>query len=268
MPQLQDSSLLSGVETLSKWIEPRHALLLRMLLDSSDNGIQLQGSSAGLERIHRVLDEMRRDTRIAFFEFRKKWDPRLDMGALIPLLERNQWILANPMGGVTLPGKGTRKEVRLLYLQILHDMVSDCGRQWASLSGRLQGIQTALVADWHREALSENGTRVLPTLEAAIRTAEFDTWKSLRLSLGEMAEEIFVRTVGRWAGRQFADAQSLILDIVKPWESWHASGNGFIGFTQVFSSLVEEMAMAMMNHYDQKWELLFRGFNQPIGKSH
>jgi hypothetical protein len=251
----------AGIELLAGWVDPRHALLLRALLDAPESEVRLPGCSAPLQRVGMVLEGLRRDARLAYAEFREKWVSRLDAEALVHFLERGQWFVPHPRGGVALIGRGSRKEARMLYLQTLHDMATDCARQWASLGGRLQAFQTSFAADWHRESVSGNETRVLPALEAAFRNSEFEAWKSLRLSLGEIGEEAFVSAVGRWENRSFPDPVSLVRGIAAPWRHLDPGGNGFIGFSKALSQLAENLALAMLEHYDRKWELFLRGFS-------
>jgi hypothetical protein len=259
-PAARDAASDAGIDALAAWMDPRHTLLLRTLLEGANTAPALPGSPATLGRISEVLDDLRRDTRLKFAEFRDKWTPRLETAALIPFLRRNQWFVPHPQGGIALVGKGSRKEAKMLYLQILHDMVSDCARQWSGLAGRLQVFQTAFAADWHREAVKDNETRMLPVLEAALRSAEFDAWKSFRLGLGDIAEEAFTRAVGRWEGRRFADPETLVRDLAAPWRDLDGAQNGFIGFMRALSRLAERLSLGMLDHYDRKWELFLRGF--------
>src|SRR5690606_5061199 len=138
-------------------------------------------------------------------EFRERWDARLEPRALLPFLNRNQWIVPHPEGGVVLTGKGMRKEARMLYLQTGHDMATDCARQWASFAGRLQAFQASFASEWHAAAVQpqDDATRLLPTLEATLRDAEFEAWKKMRLSLGEVAEEAFIKAVLKWETRPY-----------------------------------------------------------------
>ena len=248
-----------GTEVLAAWMEPRHTLLLRTLLERTEGLPRLRGSSVLLQRVGDLLDELRADTRLRFSEFRGKWTPRLEAACLLPFLQRNQWVMPHPEGGVMLAGKGTRKEAKMLYLQTLHDMASDCARQWSGVSGRWQALQSEFALHWHREVVDEDETRLLPTLEAALRTAEMDGWKSLRHSLGDMAEEAFARAVGRWEGRRFTDPESLVREAPAPWRELDPAGNGFIGFMLALSRLAEKLSLAMLDHYDRKWDLYLRG---------
>jgi len=141
-------------------------------------------------------------------------------------------------------------------------MVSDAARQWASLAGRLQALQETFAETWLHELPSEGAYRIQPVLEATLREAELQAWKSLRLSLGGMAEEAFVRAVARWEHRRFISPESLVREVATPWRKQDVSrnGNGFIGFMRVLSGLAERLTFLMLDHYDRKWELLLRGF--------
>jgi len=260
--------------SLAGWMDPRHTLLLRTLLDRTED-LRLGGSAAVMRGTHRILDDLRRDTRLKFAEFREKWEARLEAKALLPFLTRNQWIeeYKAPEGavdsgvtgvaltGVVLTGKGGRKEARMLYLQTAHDMATDCARQWASLAGRLQAFQTSFAAEWHAIVVTadDDATRLLPVLEAALREAEFDAWKAMRLTLGDVAEEAFVRAAAKWETRVFPDSLALINGTLHPWVASGLAGNGFSGFMRALSVLAEKLSLAMLDHYERKWDLFLRG---------
>jgi hypothetical protein len=254
--------------TLAGWMDARHTLLLRTLLDRTE-AVRLQGSAGVMRGTHRILEDLRRETRLKFAEFREKWEARLEAKALLPFLVRNQWIEAyRPpedasavATGVVLTGKGGRKEARMLYLQTAHDMATDCARQWASLAGRLQAFQASFAAEWHAHAVAaeDDATRLLPVLEAALRDAEFDAWKAMRLALGDVAEEAFVRAAVRWETRVFPDAAALVHGTLHPWTASGLAGNGFSGFMRALSALAEKLSLAMLEHYERKWDLFLRG---------
>ena len=149
----------------------------------------------------------------------------------------------------------------MLYLQTAHDMATDCARQWASLAGRLQAFQTSFASEWHAAVVTadDDATRLLPVLEAALREAEFDAWKAMRLALGDVAEEAFVRAAARWETRVFPDATALIHGTLHPWVKDGLGGNGFSGFMQALAVLAEKLSLAMLDHYERKWDLFLRG---------
>lgn len=259
--------LASGLAGLSTWMEPRHTLLLRTLLDRTDtvHAPAVPTVSAGVAR---VLDGLRRDTRLKFAEFRERWDARLEPRALLPFLNRNQWIVPHPDGGVVLAGKGMRKEARMLYLQTGHDMATDCARQWASIAGRLQAFQASFAAEWHAAAVGpDDASRLLPTLEATLRDAEFETWKALRLALGDVAEDAFIRAVLKWETRPFPDEEALVRGTLHPWVSHSASRNGWAGLMRALSHLGERLTLSMLDHYQRKWELYLRGLPETAASS-
>jgi hypothetical protein len=245
---------------LSAWMEPRHTLLLRTLIDRTET-VHAAGAPAVAQGVSRVIEGLRKDARLKYSEFRERWEARLEPRALLPFLTRNQWIVPHDEGGVVLTGKGMRKEARMLYLQTGHDMATDCARQWASLAGRLQAFQTSFAAEWHAAVVmpEDDATRLLPTLEATLRDAEFEAWKKMRLSLGEIAEEAFIKAVLKWETRPFADEEALVRGLLHPWVRLSATRNGWAGYMRVLSFLGERMALAMLDHYQRKWELYLRG---------
>jgi hypothetical protein len=271
-----------AIAELAAWMEPRHTLLLRTLLDRTPD-IRAVGAPAVARGAHRVLEGLRRDIRLKYGEFRDRWEARLEPKALLPFLNRNQWIQPYAPEGeagaggeekeaieavetrVVLAGKGGRKEARMLYLQTGHDMATDCARQWASLAGRLQVFQSSFASEWHAAVVvaDDDATRLLPTLEAALRDAEFEAWKKLRLSLGELAEEAFINAALRWETRPFANPEALVRGTLHPWVAHSPSRNGWSGFMRVLSYLGERMALSMLDHYERKWELYLRGLPEP-----
>lgn len=258
----------AAVGALAAWMEPRHTLLLRTLLDRAATP-RLEPAPAVAQGVNRVIEGLRRDARLKYAEFRERWDARLDPKAILPFLNRNQWIVPHPEGGVTLTGKGGRKEARMLYLQTGHDMATDCARQWASLAGRLQVFQSSFAAEWHAATVKadDDATRLLPTVEAALRDAEFETWKKMRLSLGDLAEEAFIKAVMRWETRVFPDAEALVRGTLHPWVRLGPGGNGWTGFMRALSRVGERMSLAMLDHYERKWELYLRGLPAQVGVS-
>jgi len=250
----------AALAELAAWMEPRHTLLLRTLIDRTTD-VQAVGVPAVAQGVARVIEGLRQDARLKYSEFRERWDARLEPKALLPFLTRNQWIVPHEDGGVVLTGKGMRKEARMLYLQTGHDMATDCARQWASLAGRLQAFQTSFASEWHAAAVmkDDDASRLLPTLEATLRDAEFEAWKKMRLSLGEIAEEAFIKAVLKWETRPAADEEALVRGLLHPWVKNASGRNGWAGYMRALSSVAERMALAMLDHYQRKWELYLRG---------
>lgn len=257
----------AALARLAGWMEPRHTLLLRTLVDRTDTA-RSSGAPAVARGVHRVLYDLARDTRLKYAEFRERWELRLAPQSLLPFLTRNQWIAPHAAegaeegaGGVVLAGKGGRQEARMLYLQTGHDMATDCARQWASIGGRLQAFEASFAAEWHAAVVraDDDATRLLPALEATLRDSELDAWKKMRLSLGELAEEAFIQAAMRWETRVFPDAEALIRGTLAPWVRYSPSRNGWSGFMRALSQVAESMTHAMLAHYGRKWDLYLRG---------
>ena len=258
---------------LASLADSNHSILIRGLLDS-DIGASgnnrtspsnrdrspggLSASPGAYALVEDGLEALRDDALWKFREFRDKWRKRLGLVQLLPFLQRNQWIAPAEGGGFVLVGKGMRKEAKMLYLQSLHDMASDAERQVSFLGGRMFRLDGEAADLWHRETVTGNLSRVLPALEASLRSGEAEVFKKLRLMLGDLAQETFTERVGRWDRRVHATEDELFRNIAAPW--YHPRyQSGFQGFMESFTDLAEALCGAMFDHYAGKWDLFLRG---------
>ncbi|MDB5102795.1 MAG: hypothetical protein JWP91_484 [Fibrobacteres bacterium] len=245
--------------------DPNHSILIRALLDReslpvSDTASDFSGLSAGPSAYSMVQDRIERireESSLKFMEFRDKWRKRLAFVQLHPFLQRNQWF-QQEIGGYSLVGKGTRKEAKMLYLQSLHDMASDGERQVSALSGHMFRLQGELAAVWHRESITDDRSKLLPALEAALRAGEAELFKRLRLSLGDLALETFTERVAKWDKRIYGSEEEMFRGIAWPWLSARYR-SGFEGFMETFADLSEAICESMIVHYEGKWDLMLRG---------
>jgi hypothetical protein len=245
--------------------DPNHSILIRALLDReslpvSQTASDFSGLSAGPSAYAMVQDRMdriREESALKFLEFRDKWRKRLAFVQLHPFLQRNQWF-QQEIGGYSLVGKGTRKEAKMLYLQSLHDMASDGERQVSALSGHMFRLQGELAAVWHRESVTDDRSKLLPALEAALRAGEAELFKRLRLSLGDLALETFTERVAKWDKRIYGSEEELFRGIAWPWLNVRYR-SGFEGFMETFADLSESICAVMLDHYQGKWDLMLRG---------
>jgi hypothetical protein len=262
---LSRSATLASVARLA---DPNHSILIRALLDreslsasaASTAAVAFDGLSSGPEAYGMIAeraDRIREEAAFKFLEFRDRWRKRLAWIQLGPFLQRNQWFQAVE-GGFAASGKGTRKDSKMLYLQALHDMASDCERQVSFLTGHMVRLQGDLAAVWHRESVRDDRSKLLPALEAALRGGEAELFKRLRLSLGDLAQETFVERVAKWDKRVFASEEELFRAMAWPWQNPRYR-SGFDGFMEAFADLAEALCAAMLAHYEAKWDLFLRG---------
>lgn len=255
----------SALAAVARISDPNHSILIRALLDREAllearsvapfEGLSAAPSAYALvaERSERVREE----SAFKFLEFRERWRKRLAWIQLGPFLQRNQWYQAVE-GGFAASGKGTRKDSKMLYLQSLHDMASDCERQVSFLSAHMFRLQGDLAAVWHRESVRDDRSKLLPALEAALRGGEAEIFKRLRLSLGDLAQETFIERVGKWEKRIHASEEDLFRAMAWPWQHPRYR-SGFEGFMETFADLAEALSAAMFDHYEAKWNLFLRG---------
>lgn len=245
--------------------DPNHSILIRALLDreamsGAGPSAPFDGLSAGPSAYAMVSDRMariREEAAVKFLEFRERWRKRLAWIQLGPFLKRNQWYQESEVG-FSAAGKGTRKDSKMLYLQSLHDMASDCERQVSFLGAHLFRLQGDLAAAWHRESVRDDRSKLLPALEAALRGGEAELFKRLRLSLGDLAQETFMDRVGKWDKRIYPGEEELFRSMAWPWEHPRYR-SGFEGYMEAFADLAEALCAAMFAHYEAKWDLFLRG---------
>lgn len=252
----------------SDWMDSQYTLVLRGLLDALPPGSapDTRPRAAAVEAYASSLKHfswVKADIHLKFSEFREKWRLRLDEAVLQPLLQRNGWMQPHPQGGFGLPGKGTHKEVRMLYLQSLHDMASDAERQVAAFAGRIQALQKDLATLWHGAALADNAARLLAALEIVFRQGEADAFKAMRLGIGDYAQKIFIRRMAKWEGEPYADPSAWFRSLAQPWMmNTHGVPNGFQGFMEGLSRYAEGLSLAMTDHYARKWRHFLAGLAQ------
>lgn len=255
----------AALASVARLADPNHSILIRALLDRESMvpaaaPAHFEGLSSGPEAYGMIADRadrIREEAAFKFLEFRERWRKRLAWIQLGPFLHRNQWFQAVE-GGFAASGKGTRKDSKMLYLQSLHDMASDCERQVSFLTGHMVRLQGDLAAVWHRESVRDDRSKLLPALEAMLRGGEAELFKRLRLSLGDLAQETFVERVAKWDKRIFATEEELFRSMAWPWQHPRYR-SGFDGFMEAFADLAEALCAAMLAHYEAKWDLFLRG---------
>ena len=264
-PALAAPGPQAALAAVARLADPNHSILIRALLDRESlteamPAAPFEGLSAAPSAYAMVAERaarIREESAFKFLEFRERWRKRLAWIQLGPFLQRNQWY--QPLiGGFVAAGKGTRKDGKMLYLQSLHDMASDCERQVSSLSAHLFRMQGDLAAVWHRESVHDDRSKLLPALEAALRGGESELFKRLRLSLGDLAQETFVERVGKWEKRIHGSEEDLFRAMAWPWMHPRYR-SGFEGFMETFADLAEALCAAMFAHYEAKWDLFLRG---------
>lgn len=282
-PQKNKGSAAEALQVLAGLLENNYAILLRGLLSAPSSAMSgalpsipasappvapvgarsaeafpLSASPQTRERARKVFASLESDTDAKFGEFHEKWTRRLTFPLLGPFLRRNQWI-EQDAEGFFLRGKGTRKESKMLYLQTLHDMASDCERTISALSGLLFRLQNDIAAAWVEESVGSEASKALPALEMGIRLREFEIFKRIRLSLGDLAQEKFMDEVKNWSRLRQPTEEELFRRIAAPWYRPPQAPNGFIGFMKIFADFSSAFSREMQGHYRRKWDLLLAG---------
>src|SRR5690606_13034422 len=126
--------------------------------------------------------------------------------------------------------------------------------------GRLQAFQAAFAAEWHAAVVGpDDASRLLPTLEATLREAEFEAWQTMRLALGDVAVGACIQAGLERASRTPPAEAPHGRGTPRPGVRSSRSANGWTGFMRALSHPGERLTLAMLDHYQRKWELYLRG---------
>ncbi len=244
-------------------MDTSYSVALRELMESLKN-IQLRNSSSlseasrTLEFSRRQFSELEKEQEPRFLEFKSKWRERLSRPVLEPFLERNRWYFETG-GGFAMVGKGARRESKLLYLQSLHDMVVDAEKMMSATSGKIHRLQEQIVTRWHDESIRNESSKLLPALEASIRTLEFDVFKKIRLKTAELAQELFITKVTKWEKRIYPSKDALYRAAAWPWYLPGVNESGFEGFLNFSADYAEAFCYQITEYFETKWEIFLRG---------
>ena len=170
----QDRS--SELSNLSQAMDVRWSIALNEHLDAAET---LPEESAGSDMISNgtaawklaaedfpiILEEYRGK----FREFRFKWMQRFATDEITRMLSQNQYILHDDSGWFF---SANAEKLRNLYFSTIHLMVGDAEKLLVNLSGRVEHIQDKLSRMWYRESALDAVSKVLPSLEAALRSSE------------------------------------------------------------------------------------------------
>lgn len=256
----------SELSNLSQAMDVRWSIALNEHLDAAET---LPEESAGSDMISNgtaawklaaedfpiILEEYRGK----FREFRFKWMQRFATDEITRMLSQNQYILHDDSGWFF---SANAEKLRNLYFSTIHLMVGDAEKLLVNLSGRVEHIQDKLSRMWYRESALDAVSKVLPSLEAALRSSEYALTARLRASLANVSRKRFMAEFrqGR-EKRYFPTARSCAKNLGAN-SANIAYENAFLAFTDDFCDYAEGVSLYIGKWYSEKWLLYLRGFSR------
>lgn len=204
-----------------------------------------------------ILDEYRQK----FAEFRAKWMQRFSTGEICRMLLQNQYVVHDDDGWFYA---APAEKLRNLYFSTVHLMVGDAEKLLVNLSGRVEHIQEKLSRLWYRESALDASSKVLPTIEASLRSGEYALTSRLRASLSQVARKRFMAEFKPSRERKrFAEAGSCARSVGANLSNI-AYENAFLAFTDDFCDYACGLTLFLGGWYRDKWLLYLRGFSRGL----
>lgn len=202
-----------------------------------------------------ILDEYRQK----FDEFRAKWMQRFATDEITRMLLQNQYLLRDDDGWIYA---APADKLRNLYFSTIHLMVGDAEKLLVNLSGRVEHIQEKLSKLWYRESAVDAASKILPSLEAALRSSEYALTSRLRASLSGISRKRFMAEFKPSREKRHFSSATACARNVGANLSNIAYENAFLAFTDDFCDYARGITLFIGKWYRDKWLLYLRGFSR------
>ncbi len=252
MPRQDDATIFDG---LSQRFDPGHAVVLRGLLDmeTSPSARPVPELSQALEIRFEALTNELRDK---FTALERDFPERFGVSILGKRLEETGWFKPVVMGWETT-GRGSRKDLRTIYLLVYRDLMAECERVLVQCQSRCDHLDDLASRQWLAQAL-DNGERIPACLEEGLRPTESERLKVWRNFATKAGEDAFCQVLaGKWEKILAADLATLQMVAARPWADTRE--NGFSGFARRYVHFCRAIAEAMVWLSRSRWQLHLRG---------
>lgn len=259
---------ISELASLSQSMDIRWSIALYEHLDAAESKPEEMMSGSEMisygnaawklasEDFPAILEEYRQK----FEEFRAKWMQRFATDEISRLLSQNQYVLKDDAGWFY---SAPAEKLKTLYYSTIHLMEGDAEKLLVNFSGRIEHIQDILSRMWYRESAVDAVSKILPSLEAALRSSEYELVARLRASLTEISRKRFLAEFkpAREKARHFQTMRACAKNVGAN-ASNIAYENAFLAFTDDFCDYVQGIALFIGKWYRDKWLLYLRGFSR------
>lgn len=246
------------LDHLSGHFESAHAVVLRGLLDTGD--LPALGARPELSRTIRTrFDALRSDVRDRLRAIQSDLPQRFSAGTLGERLRETGWYRQSlATGSWETTGKGSRKELRAVFLLAYHDLSAELERalvQCQSRCDHLDDLVSRQCLDIEGEG---NAPRIAMCLVEGLRPAESERRKAWRMRFPLETEARFCSAMaGQWEKRSAPDLATLHRMVAAPW--CDARMDGFTGFAVRFLRFADVLAETMIWFSVGRWNTILSG---------
>lgn len=262
---------LKMLERIGVDFDPNYTILLKENLDQvqQDSSHPIETVSESPRENKQVTQEfnnLSRELRQQFSEFRTKWAQRYTVDAFVPRLEMGNWLVKEKQG-FKINVNNKAKDLKDFYLHDIHLMVGDAEKLLVTTCSRCLRIQNQISQSWY-QAMKEQGggemrpiSKLLPSLELGLREMEEKEIRRIRDAIKLLAEKRFREGVKRAGSHYYKTPQAAYRNLGASWNSLGVWDTGYRAYMEEFVDFSQGVCLEMSSWYYQKWNLFTRGWS-------
>lgn len=246
------------LDHLSGHFDPAHAVVLRGLLDTGDH--PALGARPELARTIRTrFDALRSDVRDRLRPIQSDLPQRFSAGTLGERLRETGWYRQSlATGAWETTGKGSRKELRAMFLLAYHDLSAELERVLVQCQSRCDHLDDLVSRQCLELEGDGNSARIAMCLAEGLRPGESERRKAWRMRFAHEAEARFCSAMaGHWEKRSAPDLATLHRMAAAPWTD--ARFDGFTGFAVRYLRFADVLAETMIWFSLGRWNTILSG---------
>jgi hypothetical protein len=258
LPRQDDAVVFDG---LSQRFDSGHAVVLRGLLDSQEPPSAKPMAELG-QALETRFTALANELRDKFAAIERDIPERFGVAIMGKRLQEAGWFKQVVTGWETT-GKGSRKDLRAVFLLVYRELVNECERILVQCQSRCDHLDDLASRQWLASPMG-NGERIPACLAEGLRPTESERLKAWRNAAPKAGEDAFcLALAGKWEKLLAADLASLHLAAARPWAD--AREDGFQGYARRYLALCRAIAEAMVWLSRSRWQLHLRGLpSDPI----
>lgn len=238
-------------------MDPGHSVVLRGVLDTAVVPV-----SAGHQDLLSALairyEALRHEIADKLDALERDIAPRWGESVLGQRLQEAGWYTPDPW---TATGRGSRKDMRSVYLLCYRELLADCERILVQCQSRCDHLDELASKQWLERPM-DNGTRLGACLAEGLRGSETERMKAWRSSLSKLGEDAFCASlVGTWDKLSAPTRSALHFAAARPWAT--PREDGFQGFARRLIEVARVLAQTMAWLSRSRWELHLRPMPHP-----
>lgn len=245
------------LDRLAGRFDPAHAVVLRGLLEMGEKpSMQPRGELSATVRTR--FEALRTDVHDRLRVLENDLPQRFSAATLGIRLRDAGWYRARPEGGWETTGRGTRKDLRGIFLLACRDLTSELERILVQCQSRCDHLDDLVAKQWLVLDGQGNGARLVACFAEGLRPEESERRKIWRTRVPLEAEARFCEALaGRWEKRTASDLEQLHRGVSEPWGS--TQHDGFVGFAKRFVGFARATSDAMVWFSTSRWTNLLDG---------